>query len=85
MPLFKLGKVKLPHRKSSRALESVRMPAPASVTIPMSQHIGAACTPTVKVGDAVCVGTVIGDSDAHVSAPIHSSVSGVVKKIDNFL
>lgn len=85
MPLFKLGKAKLPHRKSSRALESVRMPAPASVTIPMSQHIGAACTPTVKVGDAVCVGTVIGDSDAHVSAPIHSSVSGVVKKIDNFL
>lgn len=86
MPLFKLGKVRLPHRKEARSDESVRMPAPESVIIPMSQHIGAPCTPTVKVGDAVCVGTKIGDSEGFVSAPIHSSVSGTVKKIEgNYL
>ena len=51
----------------------------------MQQHIGAPCSPVVKAGDQVYVGTVIGDSDKAVSAPIHSSVSGKVKKIDSVL
>ncbi|MBR3458862.1 MAG: electron transporter RnfC, partial [Selenomonadaceae bacterium] len=29
------------------------LPLPSEVVIPMSQHIGAPCTPTVKVGDHV--------------------------------
>ena len=61
------------------------MPVPAQVTMVMQQHIGAPCTPTVKVGDEVFVGTVIGDSTAPFSAPIHSSVSGKVKKIYSIL
>ncbi len=48
---------------------------------PMIQHLGAPCTPTVKVGDYVTLGQVIGSSDAYVSAPIHSSVSGYVRDI----
>ena len=50
---------------------------------PMSQHIGAPCEPIVKAGDRVLVGQKIGDSSAFVSAPIHSSVSGTVKAIEN--
>ena len=61
------------------------MPVPAQVTLVMQQHIGAPCTPTVKVGDEVFVGTIVGDSTAPFSAPIHSSVSGKVKKIDSIL
>ena len=85
--LGRLGFVKtpgaaVPHRKNTKDMETVEMPVPATVTILMSQHIGAPCTPTVKVGQQVYVGTVIGDSQAFVSAPIHSSVSGKVKKID---
>ena len=49
----------------------------------MQQHIGAPCTPTVKVGDTVAIGQVIGDSDKFVSAPIHASVSGKVSAIGN--
>ena len=48
---------------------------------PLSQHIGAPCKPLVKKGDQVKVGQLIGDTDAFVSAPIHSSVSGTVKEI----
>ncbi|MBR2714983.1 MAG: electron transport complex subunit RsxC [Ruminococcus sp.] len=76
------GGVHVPHLKNTAHIESVEMPAPKTVTITMSQHIGAPCKPTVKVGDTVYVGQVIGDSDAYVSAPIHSSVSGTVKKIE---
>jgi len=54
---------------------------PKVATIPMQQHIGAPCEPIVKVGDRVKVGQKIGEAKAFVSAPIHSSVSGIVKKI----
>ena len=75
------GGAHVPHHKNTADMESVIMPSPKEVTIPMHQHIGAPCKVCVAVGDSVCVGTVIGDSDAFVSAPIHSSVSGTVKKI----
>ncbi len=77
------GGVKVPHHKNTAELEVVRMPEPKQVILPMQQHIGAPCTPTVKVGDKVAVGQVIGDSDKPVSAPIHASVSGTVTAIGN--
>ena len=75
------GGAKLPHNKTTAEKESVILAPPERVVISMSQHIGAVCEPTVNVGDKVYVGTVIGDSDAFVSAPIHSSVSGEVSEI----
>lgn len=48
-------------------------------------HMGAPCNPLVKVKDQVFVGTKIGDTDAFMSAPIHSSVSGTVKAISDYL
>ena len=83
--MFKLGKTKIPHRKHTAAMQAERIPAPAVVTIPMAQHIGAPAVPCVNVGDKVFVGTKIAEAGGYVSAPIHSSVSGVVKKIDKFL
>lgn len=53
--------------------------------IPLSQHIGAPNKPLVKPGDHVFLGQKIGDSDAYVSAPVHSSVSGTVKEITKHL
>lgn len=79
------GGVHVPHRKNTAHSQSVELTDVKTVTIPMSQHIGAPCTPTVKVGDTVDVGQVIGATDAFVSAPIHSSISGTVKKIDKVI
>ncbi len=77
------GGARVPHRKHTTDMQSVIMPSPKTVTIAMQQHIGAPCKPVVAVGDTVYVGTVVGDSDAFVCAPIHSSVSGTVKNITN--
>ncbi len=77
------GGVKVAHHKNTAELEVVRMPEPKQVILPMQQHIGAPCTPTVKVGDTVSVGQVIGDSEGFVSTPIHASVSGKVTAIGN--
>ena len=61
------------------------MPAPKTVTIPMSMHIGAPAKPVVKVGDLVKVGTLIAEAGGFVSAPIYASVSGKVTKITEYL
>jgi len=76
------GGVHAPHNKNTSHMPSREMPVPKMVALPMSQHIGAPCKPLVKVGDTVDVGQCIARSDAYVSAPIHASVSGTVKKID---
>ena len=56
-------------------------PAPDVLVVPMSQHIGASCTPLVKKGDLVKVGQKIGDH-AGLCAPVHAPVSGKVKAVE---
>ncbi|MEG1887109.1 MAG: electron transport complex subunit RsxC [Oscillospiraceae bacterium] len=73
------------HFKNTADFETMVMPAPKYVVIAMQQHIGAPCVPCVSKGDPVFVGTVIGDSERFVSAPIHSSVSGMVAEIGSLL
>lgn len=70
------------HYKNTAGCETEIMPIPDVVKISMSQHIGAPCKPLVAKGDTVKVGQLIGDTDAFVSAPIHSSVSGTVTGIE---
>ena len=77
------GGVSVSHHKNTADCEVVRMPNPEKVILPMQQHIGAPCTPTVAVGDKVGIGQLIGDSDKFVSAPIHASISGTVTAIGN--
>ena len=60
------------------------MPLPEDVYIPLLQHIGAACEPLVQKGDHVKTGQIIANSNAYVSAPVHASITGVVKDIDKY-
>ena len=78
---FSRGGAHVPHRKNTAECETVEFMNPQQVVIPMQQHIGAPCIPTVKVGDLVRVGQVIGLSDAFLTAPIHASISGKVGSI----
>lgn len=77
-----LPAIHVEHHKNTTDCPTEKMPIPDKVYISMSQHIGAPCQPKVAVGDLVKVGQVIGDSDAFVSAPIHSSASGKVTSIE---
>ncbi len=75
------GGAEVPHRKETAECETVKMPIPETVILSMAQHIGPPCKPTVKVGDKVTVGQIVGDSDTFLSAPVHASVSGEVTAI----
>lgn len=88
MRLFKAsfrGGVHAPYNKITSEQHTVKMPVPSEVILPVQQHIGSPCKPLVKPGDRVKVGQIIADSDKYVSAPIHSSVSGVVQKIGSIV
>ena len=59
-------------------------PSTKTVSIPVTQG-GAPNQPIVAVGDTVVRGQKIAASDAYMSVPVHASVSGTVKKIENRL
>lgn len=59
-------------------------PASKTVTIPVTMG-GAPNQPLVKIGDEVARGQIIANGDGFMNCPVHSSVSGKVKKIQNFL
>ena len=73
---------RVPHEKKTSGMATVAMPLPEKIVLPMQQHIGAPCTPTVKKGDAVLVGTVVGAAGGFVGAAIHSGVSGTVEAVE---
>ncbi|MGP1455351.1 MAG: electron transport complex subunit RsxC [Treponema sp.] len=80
------GGVHPPERKAVSAESDVLsvIPSTKMVWIPVTQG-GAPNTPLVKVGDAVVRGQKIAESDKFMSAPVHASVTGTVKKIEPHL
>lgn len=77
------GGVHPPEHKDLTASATIAvMPPPATVVIPLQQHIGAPCKATVKVGDRVRRGQPLGEPGGFVSAPVHASISGTVKAIE---
>ncbi len=79
---FKTGGVHPPGNKLSAGKPIQDLPLPQSVFIPFAQHIGSPAVPVVARGDVVKAGQLIAKGSGFVSANIHSSVSGRVKKID---
>ncbi len=75
------GGTHLHEHKDTAGLQTVRLPEPATVSIPLSQHIGAPAKPTVQKGDAVRIGDIIGVVEGGLGCPVHASVSGIVKEI----
>lgn len=76
------GGIYVPHTKVTRKKAIEKLPPSKIMVYPLSQHIGVACQPLVKVGDTVRIGQKIADTDAFLSAPVHATVSGKVVKID---
>ncbi len=70
-------------KEPTEALPLVEFPAPETIVIPLSQHLGAPATACVAVGDTVKVGQKIGEAAGFISAPVHSSVSGTVIAIED--
>ncbi|MDP2860417.1 MAG: RnfABCDGE type electron transport complex subunit C, partial [bacterium] len=71
-------------KRQTESLPIVKAKKPDRVYIPLSQHIGKACQPVIKIGDSVKTGQLIATlTEKTVFSPIHSSVSGKVKAIQD--
>lgn len=79
---FKIGGIHPEECKLTAESHTQPAPLPSVAVFPLSQHIGAPAKPVVKRGDKVKVGTLIAEAGGFVSAPIYSSVSGTVQKVD---
>ena len=82
---FKIGGVHPEENKLTHDIATREAELPKVAVFPLSQHIGAPAKPVVKRGDKVKVGTLIAEAGGFVSAPIYSSVSGTVAKIDTVI
>ena len=79
---FRIGGVHPEENKLTHEVMTKVAPLPKKAIFPLSQHIGAPARPVVAKGDKVKVGTLIAEAGGFVSAPIYSSVSGTVFKVD---
>lgn len=79
---FRIGGIHPDENKITAEMPTQVAPLPKQAIFPLSQHIGAPAKPIVQKGDKVKVGTMIAEANGFVSAPIHSSVSGTVFKVD---
>ncbi len=82
---FKGGVHPYEGKELSKASAVQKILPEGDVIIPLSQHIGAPAKACIAVGDRVLVGQKIGEAVGFISANIHSSVSGTVKKIEPHL
>ena len=82
---FPMGGVHPPENKLTAGEPISRIDPPKQAIIPLSQHLGAPANPTIEKGALVKVGTLIGEASSFISANVHSSVSGKVKKVDSFV
>ena len=79
---FKIGGIHPEENKITAEIPTQIAELPKQAIFPLSQHIGAPAKPVVQRGDKVKVGTLLAEAGGFVSAPIYSSVSGTVAKID---
>ncbi|MGL4688056.1 MAG: electron transport complex subunit RsxC, partial [Fusobacteriaceae bacterium] len=81
---FKGGVHPADNKSQTENMQTEKISIPKMLYIPLIQHIGTPLDPIVTVGEKVLKGQKIGDSKAFLTSPIHSSTSGIVKKIDNY-
>lgn len=85
MKTFNIGGVHPAENKLSAGSPIREAALPKQAVFSMFQHIGAPAKPVVQKGDLVKVGTLLAEAGGFVSAPVYSSVSGKVNKIDAVL
>lgn len=82
---FKIGGVHPEENKLSEHKTIELMPVPQKAFIPIGQSLGAPSKPLVNKGDKVKTGQLIAAGEAFISANVHSSVTGTVEKVDEYI
>jgi electron transport complex protein RnfC len=76
------GGIHPPESKRTKNCAIEKIEPPPQVIIPVQQHLGAPAEPIVEKGSTVKIGDPLGKHHGFVSVPIHASVSGTVKAVE---
>ena len=82
MKTFHKGGIHPNPDKLTADIPTMPVAAPAVCRLMLSQAIGAPAKPVVKPGESVTAGQMVAETGGFVSAPVHTPVSGTVKKIE---
>ena len=82
MKTFHKGGIHPNPDKLTADMPTMPVAAPAVCRLMLSQAIGAPAKPVVKPGESVTAGQMVAEAGGFVSAPVHTPVSGTVKKIE---
>ncbi|HET7832977.1 MAG TPA: electron transport complex subunit RsxC [Gallionella sp.] len=69
------------YHKETGSLPIRRMPFAPRLNVPLAQHLGKPAICTVRVGQEVLRGEIIGTADGLVSLPVHAPATGIVEAI----
>lgn len=86
-PTYDLGKLhgglRLEAHKQMSTVQTIqKVPVPAQLILPITQHAGDAAQPVVGVGEHVLKGQLIAQPDGALGAPVHASSSGKIIAIE---
>lgn len=86
-PTYDLGKLHgglrlEAHKSAATAAPIQKLPVPAQLILPITQHVGDPSQPVVAIGEHVLKGQLIAAADGGLSAPVHASSSGHVVAIE---
>ena len=86
-PTYDLGKLhgglRLPgNKETSTAAAIQKVPVPAQLILPITQHAGDAAEPIVGIGERVLKGQLIAEPYGSLGAPVHASSSGKIVAIE---
>ena len=86
-PTYDLGKLhgglRLDAQKEASTARPIhRIPVPAQLVLPLTQHVGEDAQPVVGIGERVLRGQLIADTEGRLGAPVHASSSGKIVAIE---
>ncbi len=73
-----------PHKEITDRKESLVLPLPQRMFLPLRRHAGQSATPVAAVGERVLKGQVIARPDDYASVPVHAVTSGRIAAIDDY-
>jgi len=80
---FKHGVHPPENKEETNGLPIRQFPFAPLIILPMQQHIGAPSQIIVREGQEVARGQLLAKANGYMSVPMHSPVSGIVRKIGN--
>lgn len=82
--MSKINTIYIPHNKNTMNCDTVKMPTPRKIFIPMAMSANTSSEVIVNEGDFVLRGQKIGEAVHPLASPVFSPVSGRVASVSNF-